>query len=493
MKKLFFYCLVLAMAQADLARVRLGAASRWEQSVVTLEVTRKQFDYLQPWIKRMENYQKHGIVIGQGQIITTAEYLNDLVMVRLQKGGRGKWWQGQLKWIDYHANLALVTTTDPAFWSNLDLVALADPVPTQGSVQLVRWRNGNLEMRKGEINRLAVKRGKLSFVDLMLLEIDSEINSAGWAEVIAAGREVIGLTCSQDGNTCTGIPAPFIRSVAEARQGDSQRRLGYFDFIWQKAENPATLNYLKLTGEPRGVIVIDFAVPNGAGRFLKRWDIIMQIDRFPLDTEGDYVDPAYGNLSLENLANRYRWAGDEVRMQVWREGKLHELKFPLSEANFAAELVPESVFDQDPEYLLVGGLVFQPLDEPYLRSWGSDWRRKAPFRLAYYAQEKPTPERPARVVLSVVLPDPYNLGYQDYRFMVCDQVNGLKISRLADLTAALQKPIDGFHVVEFAPGESVRRLVLDADAAEAATRRVMQRYGIEKDRFFAAPPSTMQR
>jgi len=43
---------------------------------------------------------------------------------------------------------------------------------------------------------------------------------------------------------------------------------------------------------------------------------------------------------------------------------------------------------------------------------------QAPFRLSYYNSENPTPERPALLVLSVVLPDQYNIGYQDVRFLV---------------------------------------------------------------------------
>src|SRR5207253_10986542 len=47
-----------------------------------------------------------------------------------------------------------------------------------------------------------------------------------------------------------------------------------------------------------------------------------------------------------------------------------------------------------------------------------DWERRAPFRLAYFRSQDPTPERPAVVILSQVLPDFYNLGYQESRQLV---------------------------------------------------------------------------
>jgi hypothetical protein len=77
-----------------------------------------------------------------------------------------------------------------------------------------------------------------------------------------------------------------------------------------------------------------------------------------------------------------------------------------------------------------------------------------------------------------VLPDPYVLGYQDARLLVVDTINGQKISRLADVRAALQKPQEGFHTVEFLRGDNLRRIVLDAGMMEEATKRILERYRI---------------
>jgi hypothetical protein len=81
-----------------------------------------------------------------------------------------------------------------------------------------------------------------------------------------------------------------------------------------------------------------------------------------------------------------------------------------------------------------------------------------------------------------VLPDPLNLGYQDFRFMTIDQVNQHKISNLRDLTEAIRHPTNGFHQIQFMPSDTVHQLILDADETAKADRRIMQRYGLEKDR-----------
>ena len=142
------------------------------------------------------------------------------------------------------------------------------------------------------------------------------------------------------------------------------------------------------------------------------------------------------------------------------------------------KLLAEQTFDQAPEFLIAGGLALQPLNIPLLRGFGEDWKRRAPFRLAHYAGGPPSAERSGLVVLTSVLPDPYVVGYQDARFLVVDTVNGQKISRLAEVQAALEKPQDGFHTIEFHRGDNLLRIVLDAGLMDAATKRILERYRI---------------
>jgi len=453
---------------------------------VTLEVARKQYDYYQPWTKRTTRAQKTGLVVGDHQILTTADGLFDRTLVRLQKGGRGRWAVGDLTWIDYHANLALVTTAESDFWRELKPAVLGGAIPADGTLQLLRWRNGNLENRRAEFTQFVVREGQLSSVNHVMLEADSDIQGAGWGEPLTANGHVVGLVTAHDGRTCTATPASFIQSILEARAKGQYRGLGYFHFYWQQAENPASLARLRLPGEPRGVIVIQVPErPDGLPQVIKPQDIILRIDEFALDIQGDYEDPEFGHLMLENLATRRKWAGDEEKLQIWREGKQMEVTYRLPRLDYTNSLVPAANYDRDPDYFIVGGLVFQPLNDPYLESWGTEWKRRAPFRLLYYRSEMPTRDRPGLVLLSQVLPDAYNIGYQDQRYLVLDKVNGRPVSRLSDLSPALAQATNGVHLLEFVQSDSLRRMVLAAgDAEHEATARVLKRYGIAEASHF---------
>jgi hypothetical protein len=482
-------CLSLALLVCLLPPVAQAApndrrqAQLWQASVVSLEVTRQQYDLLQPWTRQAQPLGKVGVVIANRQILTTARDLENLTLVRVQKGGRGQWWTGQLIWADHFADVALITVPEPTFWDGLKPVALAPRLNPAANARIVRWNAGTFEMRKAEINRFDVTNPSFTDTAHVFAELTAELGGAGWGEPVFDGKRLLGLVFSQAGNVCQALPAPFIRSIIDARSKLAYRGLGYFDFTWQPTVNPETHRYLRWNGPPRGVVVIDVVERPDTPAILKPRDLLLTVDGFDIDIQGDYLDPDYGHLMLENLATRNKWAGDPVRLKVWRDARELELDYILPEARNAARLVPTAPYDREPAYLLLGGLVFQPLTRNYLRSWGANWEQRAPFRLAYFRNEEPTPERPGIVVLSQVLPDFFNLGYQDLRNLVLERLNHHPVSSLDDLASALEQSTDGFHIFDFMKGDSLQRVILDAQQLGDATRRVQQVYGIQKARI----------
>lgn len=452
--------------------------SPFEASVVTLEVTSKAYDYFQPWNKPTRAVRKHALVSSGRELITTAQNLSDLTLVRAQRGGRGRWFNAQVQWVDYHANVAVVTVDGDAFWEDLAPAPLADLVPRQNDYDILRWSGGNLEIRRADFSKFTVSEGSMSFSPRIQLELNTELNGLGWAEPVVAAGQVVGLTVSKGGSVCSVMPMPFIRRILAARRDGHYAGLGFFDFVWQQGENPATLEFLKLDSEPRGAVVIEIPKRVPEDYALRRFDLILEVDGFPVDMQGDYEDPDYGHLMIEALATRRHFAGQRIPMKVLRDGVARDIEYVVPKADYAVDLVPMHTFDQEPEYLVAGGLVFQPLNQPYLRGWGDDWRRRAPFRLVHFVGEQPTPERPSLVVLSQVLPDPVNVGYQEFRQLVVDAVNDRPVHSLADLQAALAEPKEGYHRIEFFQGDSLRRLMLDARETDGATGRVLERYGI---------------
>ena len=463
---------------------------KWKASVIDIEVTGKQYDYIQPWSKSTRTLRKVGTVVGDREILTTALGLNDHILIRLQKGGRGRWFNGEVKWLDYHMNLALITAESDAFWDGLTALELADKNFNADGLRIARWRSGKLETRSAEFYEWRDRLSQQSFLSYLHLRANTEADGLGAAEPLVDGEKLVGLVIGKGGDTASAIPYPFIRPVLEAVRAGKAPTCGIFDFTWQPTRNPDTLDYLGLKGEPRGVTVIKVPEKKGRKSVMKVRDLILEVDGRSIDNEGEYLDPEYGHLTIENLTTANgRWAGDKVKIKILREGKEMEVTYTMPAADYGLDLVPDHIFDQEPEYLMTAGLVFQPLTEDFLRRWGSSWASRAPFRLRYFRSKESTEKTPSLVVLTVVIPDPINLGYEAIRFQVVDQVNGKKVHTLKDLVAALKAPENGFHVVEFMKGSTAQRLVIDAAMTDEATKRVLGRYGIPKDHYFKGEPT----
>ena len=461
-----------------------GSSSRWQDSIIRFDATRNVHNFRVPWDKRAETVNKFGAVIEGNEVLTTARGLANHTLVRLQKGGRGRWYNGTVRWVDYQANLAFVGVEDSSFWEGLKPVGFATADQLRNNLKVVRWRAGNIERRAAEFSRFTVADANFNQAPRIELKASSEMEGGGQSELMVAGDKVAGLVASKSGSTCSVIPSPFISAVLELRAAGSYRGLGYFDFIWQPASNPAITDYFKLSGPARGALVIKTTTRPGIQSPLQLHDIILEVDGFPIDTQGDYLDPDYGHVIMEYLACRSKWAGDVAKLKVWRDGVTQEIQYRLPKADFTGNLVTDRSDDAEPTYLIAGGLVFVPLSAEYLSSWGKDWQRSAPFRLVHYNNQKPEKEQRSLVVLSLVLPDVYNIGYQDRNAqnLVLDQANGQRIDTLESLANALSEPDDDFHILKFKKGSALRKIVLDVESLDEANQRIAKRYRITEMR-----------
>eukprot|EP00878_Enallax_costatus_P026753 GHUV01028740.1.p1 GENE.GHUV01028740.1~~GHUV01028740.1.p1 ORF type:complete len:293 (+),score=101.63 GHUV01028740.1:117-995(+) len=120
-----------------------------------------------------------------------------------------------------------------------------------------------------------------------------------------------------------------------------------------------------------------------------------------------------------------------VYIQVLRSGKELEYDIQLEPLQ---TLVPVHKYDQLPSYFIYAGLVFVPLSQPYLHEYGDDWMSNSPRRLVDKALNS-LMQKPGQqiIVLSQVLVDDINTGYQQFQNLQVLRVNGVEVLNLAHL------------------------------------------------------------
>jgi hypothetical protein len=169
-------------------------------------------------------------------------------------------------------------------------------------------------------------------------------------------------------------------------------------------------------------------------------------------------------------------------MQIYRNGRTLALNIAVDHRRPDQYLIPPYVIDKAPDYLIVGGLVFQELSVSYLLEYGKDWTSQAPIDLVYYQQNQEYlngdkhDQREKIVIISGVIPTSYSIGYEDLNDLVVRRVNGQLIGKLADVRKALKEPVNGFHKIEVE--QSPGLLFLDPRQIDAIQRIIQQRYRI---------------
>jgi hypothetical protein len=471
----------VALALALLPAPARAAGENLRASIVTVRITGQEWNWKTPWSKLGPwTRTVTGLVVSGPAILVATPSIGNHLLLEAQKLGQDLRTPARLVLSDPEGPLALLAVDDPAFWKGLAPLPIAERIPPEGEMTVHRWlRSGQFESSRATLRQLRAGRHGLSRTSLLTLDASSSLDGAGDSEVLVKDQAVVGLATSKQGETLSALVAPVLRQFLADAQGPSYRGFARAGIAWQELTNPALRAYLGLTDEESGVRLTR-VVPHGSGAgVLEPGDVVLEVAGRKLDPTGQFEHPDYGKLLFPVLLTDGAHPGDSLRFRILRSGQRRDIDVPLRRMLPEDDKVPPYVLGRGPDYVVSGGLVFEELTIPYLGTWG-DWARRAPTRLLVAFDREgaePTPEAPRIVLLSSVLPDPCNLGYQDLRDLVVTQVNGVPVGRLADLRRAFAKPSGGFHVVDFLPGQGPTRIVLDVAEVAAAEERIRSLYG----------------
>jgi S1-C subfamily serine protease len=452
--------------------------------IVSVRVTGQEWNWRAPWEKQAPwTRTVTGLVVPGRRILLASTAFGNHLLVEAQKLGSEARTVARVELVDHEGPLALVTVDDPAFWEDLRPLPMADRAPGEGDVAIVRWqRSGLLDAFPGTVRQVRSGRHGQSQTSLLTLEIGAGTDGLGESEVVVAKGRVAGLLTGRAADAYAALAAPVLAQFLEEATRGVWRGFARAGVAWQDLTNPALRESLGLQAGESGIRLTRVARHGSAGGVLKPGDVVLEMGGAKLDATGYFEHPLYGRMLFALLFSDGRHPGETMPVKVLRDGARLDLRLSLRAMRPEEDRVPPYRFGRGPDYVVVGGLVFQELTRPYLGAWG-DWARRAPPRLLIAIDREPDDagEEPKRIVLlSSVLPDAANLGYQELRDLIVERVNGRPVGSLDDLRQAFAGPRGGFHVVELLAGQAAARVVLDAAEAESAAARIREAYGVER-------------
>lgn len=451
--------------------------------VVSVRVTGQDWNWRAPWEKQPPwTRTVTGLVVPGRRILVASTAFGNPLLVEAQKLGGDARTVARVELVDHEGPLALVAVDDPAFWEGLSPLALEPRAWGEGAVQVLRWqRTGLLDAYPGTLRQVRSGRHGLSQTSLLTIDVASSAEGLGESEVVVVNGRVAGLVTGRAGDTYAAVAAPVLAQfLAGAAQSD-WRSFARAGLAWQDLTNPALRESLGLQPGETGIRLTRVLPHGSAGSVLKPGDVVLELGGAKLDPTGYYEHPLYGRMLFALLFTDGRRPGDTMPVRILRDGQRLDLQLSLRAMRPEQDRVPPYVYGRGPDYVVKGGLVFQELTRPYLASWG-DWTRRAPPRLLVAidrADDEVGDESRRIVLLSSVLPDAANLGYQELRDQIVERVNGRPVPNLAALREAFGSASSGFHVIELVSGQAASRIVIDAAEAEAAGERLHHAYGVE--------------
>ncbi|XP_042377689.1 protease Do-like 2, chloroplastic [Zingiber officinale] len=447
-------------------------------AVVKVYCTHTAPDYSLPWQKQRQfTSTGSAFMIGDGKLLTNAHCVEHGTQVKVKRRGDDTKYVAKVLARGIECDIALLAVESEEFWKGAEPLRFGQLPCLQDSVTVVGYPLGGdtISVTKGVVSRIEVTSYAHGSSDLLGIQIDAAINPGN-----------SGGPAFNDRGECIGVAFQVFRSEDTENIGyvipttvvshfldDYERNGKYTGFpslgvLLQKLENPALRACLKVPSN-EGVLVRRVEPTSPANDVLKEGDVIVSFDGVQVGSEGTVPF-----RSTERIAFRYlisqKFSGDVAELGIIRDGTYMRVQTVLETR---VHLVPFHIEGGQPSYLIVAGLVFTPLSEPLIEeecedSIGLKLLAKARYSLARFKGEE-------IVILSQVLANEVNIGYEDMGNQQVVKFNGTPIKNIRHLAHLVDSCKDKYLIFEF---EDNFLAVLDREAASTAGPLILQAYGI---------------
>ncbi|NCN08626.1 MAG: PDZ domain-containing protein [Leptospira sp.] len=189
-----------------------------------------------------------------------------------------------------------------------------------------------------------------------------------------------------------------------------------------------------------------------------------------------------GDKALDLILNpgtKLNSIGSKISLDLYRNGKSMNVTYNLKKYSEKEFLVPETHPADTPLYYISGGLLFTELTGSYLKEFGENYRKNSEKKLLYLSESyfsKVHPHRERIVILSRVLPDQKNLGYQEFQDLIVQKVNGENIFNLKDLKKRILSNNSEYVSIEFSGGKII---IIRSDIIAEIDRNILNNYKLK--------------
>ena len=420
-----------------------------------------------------------GVIVGENAVLTSAHVVANATFLQVQRSESSNKPVARVSSLCHDCDLALLEVEGPHFMDRVEPVEIGDLPNLRDRVAVMGFPVGGDEVSvtEGVVSRIEVQRYSHSQRCHLAITVDAAINKGNSGGPVFKDGRVVGIAfqgLSQADGIGELVPPPLIQHFLCNAKQHARVDLPALGISCQNLENPALRARLGMDDQQSGLLVVDVDYESSAWGVLHAGDALLAIGEHRLANNGT-VRYRHRHRCHYDVLLSDKHVGDPLPITILRAGQMQTVELTLQRKT---DLVPRSRYEHSPTYFVFGGLVFQTLCRDFLATW-SNWWEKAPKEFLHlYRTGRRTPERTEVVVLSQVLADEVNVGYEHLDSESVHKVNGeapRDMRHFVDQVTAAS----GFLELELGSG---RRIVLHTEEARRRAAAILARYHIHKDR-----------
>ena len=456
------------------------------EAIVKVYTVSNSPDYYNPWsMQGPQGVSGSGCIIENNLILTNAHVVSDYTYLQVRKYGETERYQAQVIAVSHLTDLALLKVEDPAFFEGEPALLFGELPEIQQEVLVYGFPMGGdmLSITKGIISRIEHQPYVHSSSSFFAGQIDAAINPGNSGGPVLVDGKIVGVVMqgiSSSQNIGYMVPVPVIRHFFDDLKDGTYDGYPSLGVGLQDMENKGLRKYYQMEDGLSGVLINQIIPGSPADGYLQVGDILLSFEDYTIGNDGTVEFRTNERTQLTYVIQQ-KQIGENIWMEILREGKKISIDLNLSRSLKKDRLVPMEEYETLPSYYIYGGLIFCPLSKNLLDIWGSQWYQSAPKELIYPMLNSNIPEKEDQqvVVLLKTLAANVNEGYQNVNSWVVDKVNGEKIWNLSDMIKKVENNLDLYIVFE---DKWSQQIVIDREKAENTHQEILETYRIPFDR-----------
>ena len=449
--------------------------------ILLLESPGRHYDPVNPWtIPQIQERKGLAFVAGKNWILTDLDLVRDPVSITLTNPATGVHSEARILHAAFDAGIAILEPEQPAILEGLNGYPLLDrDVKPGDSLQI----QGISEKDRGFVYqelRVASFRKELldgSDVDLRNLFFVTAGPLGGnftGAPVLLDGK-LAGLyhMPGEEGGRQYGLPVSVLNHVFQDVADQVYDGFPVLDMTLQPVDNVSFRRYTGMEGEAGGLYIDRIAYDHSTERSnpLRPGDVLIKFNGLDLIPGGRIRVRENESVGFQDYLSTLQKG--TVPVEVLRMGRIYREELQIRPSPRQARM--RRPLESRRSYFLSGGLVFQNLDRPLVRS------ERLPlnpltrlYRYEYSLVDGFFDPEKSDVVLTSVLDDIRTSEYPAFLGGIVESINGQPVNNLKDFIHKWEAVQTRYIRIEFVDEKAP--LVLERDSIDEINRRIEERY-----------------